>query len=163
MVSGVTDWLDGKIARAWGQMSRLGQILDPAADRLYIIATLVGLTVRGVVPLWLTLAIVGRDLLLACFLPVLRHYGYGPLPVHFLGKLATFSLLSGFPLLLLGASDGLLSQVAFAFGWAFSIWGSALYWWAGFLYVVQVRQLVSRARAERDQDETALDRKAEGS
>ena len=145
MVSGVTDWLDGKIARAWGQMSRVGQLLDPAADRLYILAAMVGLTVRGVVPLWLTLGLVGRDLVLGCFLPVLRRHGYGPLPVHFLGKAATFNLLSGFPLVLLGDGTGLLSQVAFAFGWAFVIWGAALYWWAGVLYVVQVRQLVRPA------------------
>ena len=145
MASGVTDWLDGKIARAWGQMSRVGQLLDPAADRLYILAAMVGLTVRGVVPLWLTLGLVGRDLVLGCFLPVLRRHGYGPLPVHFLGKAATFNLLSGFPLVLLGDGTGLLSQVAFAFGWAFVIWGTALYWWAGVLYVTQVRQLVRPA------------------
>jgi cardiolipin synthase len=148
MVSGVTDWLDGKIARAWGQMSRVGQLLDPAADRLYILATLIGLTIRDVVPLWLTLALVGRDVFLALFLPVLRRYGYGPLPVNFLGKAATFNLLSGFPLLLLGEGDSLVSQVAHAFGWSFAIWGTALYWWAGLLYVVQVRQLVSAARTE---------------
>jgi cardiolipin synthase (CMP-forming) len=148
MVSGVTDWLDGKIARAWGQMSRVGQLLDPAADRLYILATLVGLTIRDVVPLWLTLALVGRDVFLALFLPVLRRYGYGPLPVNFLGKAATFNLLSGFPLLLLGEGDSLVSQVAHAFGWAFAIWGTALYWWAGLLYVVQVRPVVSAARSQ---------------
>lgn len=148
MVSGTTDWLDGKIARRWNQMSRLGTLLDPAADRLYILATLIGLTARGVVPLWLTLALVGRDVALAGFLPVLRRFGYGPLPVHFLGKAATFNLLAGFPLLLLGEGDSVVSQVAFAFGWAFAIWGSALYWWAGVLYVVQVRQVVAAARAE---------------
>jgi cardiolipin synthase len=148
MVSGVTDWLDGKIARSWGQMSRVGQLLDPAADRLYILATLIGLTIRDVVPLWLTVALVGRDVFLALFLPVLRRYGYGPLPVNFLGKAATFNLLSGFPLLLLGEGDSAVSQVAHAFGWAFAIWGTALYWWAGLLYVVQVRQLVSSARAQ---------------
>ncbi len=148
MVSGVTDWLDGKIARKWGQMSRLGQLLDPAADRLYILATLIGLTIRDVVPLWLTLALVGRDVFLAFFLPVLRRHGYGPLPVSFLGKAATFNLLSGFPLLLLGEGDSLVSQIAHAFGWAFAIWGTALYWWAGILYVVQVRQLVSADRAQ---------------
>ena len=145
MISGVTDGLDGTIARAWGQMSRVGQLLDPAADRLYILAALIGLTARGVVPLWMTLGLVGRDVLLACFLPILRKHGYGPLPVHFLGKAATFNLLSGFPLLLLGEGQSLLSQVAFAFGWAFAIWGTALYWWAGLLYVVQVRQLVAPA------------------
>ena len=148
MVSGVTDYLDGKIARAWNQMSRVGALLDPAADRLYILATLIGLTVRDVVPLWLTLTLVGRDLLLASTLPVLRRHGYGPLPVHYLGKAATFNLLSGFPLLLLGEGESLVSQVAHAFGWAFAIWGTALYLWAGVLYVVQVRQVVLAARTE---------------
>ena len=148
MVSGFTDWLDGKIARKWGQMSRVGQLLDPAADRLYILATLIGLTIRDVVPLWLTLALVGRDVFLALFLPLLRRHGYGPLPVSFLGKAATFNLLSGFPLLLLGEGDTLVSQIAHAFGWAFAIWGTVLYWWAGLLYVVQVRQLVLAERAE---------------
>jgi cardiolipin synthase len=148
MVSGFTDWLDGKIARRWNQMSRVGALLDPAADRLYILATLIGLTVRDVVPLWLTLALVGRDVLLATTLPVLRKYGYGPLPVHFLGKAATFNLLAGFPLLLLGEGDSVVSEVAHAFGWAFAIWGTALYWWAGWLYLVQVRQVVLAARAE---------------
>jgi cardiolipin synthase (CMP-forming) len=149
MVSGFTDWLDGKIARKWNQISRVGQLLDPAADRLYILATLIGLTVRDVVPLWLTLALVGRDVLLSFTLPVLRRHGYGPLPVHFLGKAATFNLLAGFPLLLLGEGDSVVSQVAHAFGWAFAIWGTALYWWAGVLYVVQVTQVVGEDRQGR--------------
>ena len=146
MVSGFTDWLDGKIARSWNQMSKIGALLDPAADRLYILATLIGLTVRDVVPLWLTLVLVGRDVFLAGFLPVLRRHGYGPLPVHYLGKAATFNLLAGFPLLLLGEGDSVVSQVAHAFGWAFAIWGTALYWWAGLLYVRQVRELVAADR-----------------
>jgi cardiolipin synthase len=146
MVGGFTDWLDGKIARRWNQISRVGQLLDPAADRLYILATLIGLTVRGVVPLWLTVVLVGRDVLLSFTLPLLRRHGYGPLPVHFLGKAATFNLLAGFPLLLLGEGDSLVSKVAHAFGWAFAIWGTALYWWAGMLYVVQVTQVVGEDR-----------------
>ncbi len=148
MVSGTTDWLDGKIARRWNQMSRIGALLDPAADRLYILATLIGLTARDVIPLWLTLALVGRDAFLATLLPVLRRHGYGPLPVSFLGKAATFNLLAGFPLLLLGEGERLVNDVAHAFGWAFAIWGTSLYWWAGVLYVVQVRRLVTAARAE---------------
>jgi len=142
-VGGATDWLDGKIARRWNQMSQLGALLDPAADRLYILATLIGLTVRGVVPWWITAVLVGRDVVLAGFLPVLRRHGYGPLPVHFLGKAATFNLLAGFPLLLLGDGESLVSQVAHAFGWAFAIWGTALYLWAGVLYALQVRQVVT--------------------
>ncbi|MGN6332643.1 MAG: CDP-alcohol phosphatidyltransferase family protein [Motilibacteraceae bacterium] len=146
MVSGATDYLDGKLARRWNQMTRLGQLLDPLADRLYILATLVGLTIRNILPLWLTVLIVGRDVLLAGTLPVLRRHGYGPLPVHFLGKAATFNLLYAFPLLLLGDGSGAIATVANVFGWAFAIWGTCLYWWAGVLYVVQVRQLAMAAR-----------------
>lgn len=150
VTSGVTDYLDGKIARAWGQSSRLGMLLDPAADRLYILATVLGLTIRGVVPLWLTLALVGRDLLLATTLPLLRRHGYGPLPVHYLGKAATFNLLAGFPLVLLGNwATAWVAGVAHVVGWAFVIWGTALYWWAGWLYLVQVR-VVTRAPEEVD-------------
>ena len=145
--SGLTDYLDGYLARAWGQTSRLGTLLDPAADRLYILATLVGLTIRDVIPLWLTLLLVGRDVLLSLTLPLLRRHGYGPLPVHYLGKAATFNLLWGFPLLLLGEWDNLAGDVAHAFGWAFAIWGTALYWWAGWLYLGQVRALL-RAQPE---------------
>jgi len=141
-VSGFTDYLDGKLARAWGQTSRLGTLLDPAADRLYILATLIGLTYRDVIPLWLLLALVGRDVVLAGALPVLRRHGYGPLPVHYLGKAATFCLLWGFPLLLLGEWDNAVGSVAHALGWAFAVWGTALYWWAGALYLAQVRSLV---------------------
>jgi len=142
MVSGVTDWLDGALARRWNQMTRLGQLLDPVADRLYVVATMVALGVRGIIPWALVIALVGRDVILAGFLPVLRRHGYGPLPVHFLGKAATFNLLYAFPMLLLGAGHGTPSDVARVAGWAFAVWGSALYWWAGVLYAIQVRKLI---------------------
>jgi cardiolipin synthase len=147
MVSGFTDWLDGYLARSWGQISRLGQLLDPAVDRLYILAAIVGLTLRDIIPLEFALILIARDVVLAFSLPVLRRYGYGPLPVHFLGKAATFCLLYAFPLLLLGDGTSVVSDVAFAFGWAFAIWGTALYWWAGLLYLAQVRRLVVTVRA----------------
>jgi cardiolipin synthase len=154
MVSGFTDYLDGKLARRWNQITRLGQILDPVADRLYILAALVGLWAREIIPLWLAAAIVGRDLLLMLTVPVLRRHGYSPaLPVHFLGKAATFNLLYAFPLLLLGDGDGSIAVVAQIFGWAFVGWGTGLYWWAGVLYVVQVRRLVRADRAAADRIE----------
>jgi cardiolipin synthase len=146
MVSGFTDYLDGVLARRLHQISRLGQLLDPLADRLYIIATLLGLALRDIVPWWLVIALLARDVVLAATLPVLRHLGYGPLPVHFLGKAATFNLLYAFPLLLLGDGAGALALVARVAGWAFAIWGSALYWWAGLLYLWQVRQLARESR-----------------
>lgn len=147
VVSGITDWLDGVIARRFHQISRLGQLLDPVADRLYIFATLLGLAVREIVPWWLVAALVLRDVVLAIALAVLRRHGYGPLPVHYLGKAATFNLLYAFPLLLLGDGPGTVALVARVFGWAFAIWGSALYWWAGLVYLWQVRVLVAADRA----------------
>jgi CDP-diacylglycerol--glycerol-3-phosphate 3-phosphatidyltransferase len=146
--AGVSDYLDGKIARRYGLISRLGQILDPLADRLYIVATVIALTVRGIIPIWLAVALPGRDVLLATTLPILRRHGYGPLPVHFLGKAATFNLLYAFPLLLLSDGSGVVADIARPVGWAFTLWGTALYWWAGVLYVVQVRQLVRADRAD---------------
>jgi cardiolipin synthase (CMP-forming) len=141
-VSGITDYLDGNLARRWGQVSRVGQLLDPVADRLYILATLLGLAWRDVVPWWLVVLIVSRDVLLLFTIPVLAQRGYGPLPVHFLGKAATFCLLYAFPLLLLAQLGGPLATAALVLGWAFAWWGTGLYWWAGWLYVRQVRDVV---------------------
>jgi cardiolipin synthase len=141
-VSGFTDYLDGNLARRWNQVSRLGQLLDPVADRLYILATLVGLAWRGVVPWWLLVLVVGRDVLLSFTIPALARYGYGPLPVHFLGKAATFTLLYAFPLLLLADGDGVPATLCRVFGWSLAIWGIGLYWWAGVLYALQTRQLL---------------------
>ena len=144
--SGATDYLDGVIARRWNQVSRLGQLLDPAADRLYILATLFGLGVRGIVPWWLLGLIAARDVVLGLALLVLRRYGIGPLAVHYLGKAATSNLLYAFPLLLLGDGPGAAASVARVVGWAFALWGTGLYWWAGYVYLGQARLVVRRAR-----------------
>lgn len=143
-----TDYLDGKIARALGQTSRLGQLLDPAADRLYIAATAIALTVRDIVPWWLVVALLARDVVLAPTIPLLRRRGFGPLPVHFLGKAATFNLLYAFPLLLLGDGSGGGARLARVVGWAFTVWGTALYWWAAVLYLDQVRRILGTSPSE---------------
>jgi cardiolipin synthase len=147
-LSGVSDWADGKLARLLDQGSRLGALLDPAADRLYIVATLVALALREIVPLWLVLLLVGREVVLGLALLVLRRYGYPPLQVHYLGKAATFLLLYAFPILLLAQGDGPVASVAAPVAWAFTIWGTAFYVLAGVLYLVQVAGLVRAARAE---------------
>jgi CDP-diacylglycerol--glycerol-3-phosphate 3-phosphatidyltransferase len=150
MASGATDYLDGYIARRFSSFTRVGQLLDPLADRLYILATLLALVLRDGIPLWWAAAIIGRDALLGVTtLPYLRKHGFGPLPVHFLGKAATFNLLFAFPMLLaaLPGNEGLLADVFRPLGWAFATWGSVLYLWAGVLYVVQVRRVVREARA----------------
>lgn len=151
MVGGFTDWLDGKLARLLGQYSRFGAMLDPAVDRLYILAALVALAVREIVPWWAVAALVARDAVLAACLPVLRRHGYGPFTVTYLGKAATFLLLYAFPLLLLGRGEGALAAVAEPFGYGFAIWGVALYLYSGLLYLAQF-VLAMRHRTRTDGD-----------
>nr|WP_205709821.1 CDP-alcohol phosphatidyltransferase family protein [Kineococcus siccus] len=146
-VSSASDYLDGHLARRWNQVTRLGQVLDPFADRLYILTTLLGLAYRDLIPWWLVVVLVARDLTMVLTLPFLASVGHGVLPVHFLGKAGTFCLLYAFPLLLLGEISDALSSVAGAVGWAFALWGTGLYWWAGLLYVRQVVVLVRSERA----------------
>jgi len=143
MLSGLTDFLDGYLARRLDQSSRLGEILDPVADRLYILAVVIGLGLREIIPWWVAIILPLRDLLLWGLVPFLRTRGYSALPVHFLGKAPTFNLLYAFPLLLLGDGGGVVATLADVFGWAFAIWGIGLYWWAGVLYTYQVYRLMS--------------------
>ena len=143
IASGASDWLDGKIARALNQQSRLGQLLDPAADRLYIVATVIALAVRAIIPWWLVAVLAARELLMAVVLLVLRRHGWGALAVSFVGKTATLCLLYAFPLLFLGSHVAVYGETAKVAGWTLVIWGSALYWCAALLYVVQARRLLA--------------------
>jgi cardiolipin synthase (CMP-forming) len=143
MAAGISDWLDGKIARALNQASRLGQLLDPAADRLYIAATIVALAVRNVIPWWLVAVLALRELTVGAALATLRRRaGFGTLQVSFVGKAATLCLLYAFPLLFLGDHPGWGGTLARILGWAFATWGTVLYWWAAMLYLSQVRSLI---------------------
>jgi cardiolipin synthase len=141
-LSGFSDWADGVLARKLNQQSTLGALLDPLADRLYILATLVGLVLRHVIPWWLAAVLVGRDVVLGLVLVPLRRRGWGPPEVHYLGKAATFCLLYAFPLLLLGTYSGTLADIAAPLAWAFTIWGTALYLWAGGVYLRQSGRLL---------------------
>jgi cardiolipin synthase (CMP-forming) len=143
-LSGISDWADGVLARRLNQASRLGELLDPLADRLYILATLIGLTLRDIIPWWLAALIVLRDVVLLATVPALRRRGYWSLPVHYLGKAGTFALLYAFPLLLLASHEGTAAGIARPIAWAFTIWGVALYWWAGVLYLTQFNRLRRR-------------------
>jgi cardiolipin synthase len=144
IVAGLSDWLDGKIARALNQTSRLGQVLDPAADRLYIVSTIVALAIRGIIPWWLVAVLGLRELTVGAALGVLRRrVGFGTLQVSLAGKGATLCLLYAFPLLFLGDHPGWGGTLARVIGWAFATWGTVLYWWAAMLYLTQVRSLVS--------------------
>jgi cardiolipin synthase len=145
-VGGTTDWVDGFVARRMNSVSRLGELLDPFADRLYILATLIGFTVRGVVPYWLTGALLLREAVLAVALLVLRRHGYGPPPVHYVGKTGTFVLLAAFPAILLARAVPSIDPWMGPIGWGLAWWALALYWAAGVLYLAQTAQLL---RADR--------------
>lgn len=148
-VGGTTDWVDGYVARRMNSVSRLGELLDPFADRLYILATLLGFTVREVVPWWLTAALVLREAVLAVALLILRRHSYGPPPVHYAGKTGTFLLLGAFPLLLLAEAVPAAHTVVAPIGWALAWWALGMYWAAAVLYLAQTRTLLRADRAER--------------
>jgi len=144
IVAGLSDWLDGKIARALNQTSRLGQLLDPAADRLYIAATLIALAIRAIIPWWLVAVLAVRELTVGVSLEMLRRRTrIGGLQVSLAGKAATLCLLYAFPLLFLGDHPGWGGTLARVIGWAFAIWGTALYWQSALLYLTQIRGLLA--------------------
>jgi len=145
-LSGISDYLDGKIARHFGLVSRLGQLLDPMADRLYVLSTLVALTIRDVIPLWLLVVLVARDLFMGVVIVLLKRVGQTGLPVHFVGKAATFNLLYAFPILLLSTLDNPLGTIARPIGWGFAWWGTGLYWLAAILYAVQAGPILRAGR-----------------
>lgn len=144
--SSVTDYLDGYIARRFKQITRLGQLLDPAADRLFIFATLIGLASRDIVPWWFVAVILGRDAMLLVLGVVLANHGYGPLPVHHLGKVATFCLFYALPLIMVGRAFPDVAVFTDPIAWAFAAWGAFTYWWAGFVYVGETSRVIRNSR-----------------
>jgi cardiolipin synthase len=145
-IGGATDYFDGKLARAWGQESRFGELADPAIDRLYIIATLIVLYIRDAIPLWVIVLLMARDLILALATLALTLNSLPPLKVTYLGKAATFNLLYAFPLLLLALADNWAGTLAFIFGWSFAIWGIALYLFTGVSYFLTAVRTIRVAR-----------------
>jgi cardiolipin synthase len=141
IASSFTDWLDGYLARRLNQFSRLGELLDPLADRLYVVAALAALYIRDLLPIWVVVLLILRDVLMSMLLLYLKRLRITGVPVHFVGKAATMNLLYALPLILLGTFSGLVGQLAHVFGWAFLIWGITMYWYAGALYYRQVFEM----------------------
>lgn len=144
VIGGITDFLDGMLARRWNQITRVGQLLDPIADRLSTLAVMVVFLVRGVVPIWFVLLLVSRDAVLSVQMARLKRKGVTGLPVNFVGKAATFNLMISFPLLLWGvtavAGPAMAARVL---GWSLAIWGAGLYLYSGGLYVRQSREILT--------------------
>ena len=147
LVSGFSDYADGKLARLLNQSSKLGALLDPAADRIYMIVVPIGLGLRDIIPWWLIAILIGRDLLLLLSVPLLRTRGLTALPSTYVGKAATFALMYGFPLILGGQIDGLFGDILRPIGWAFLIWGTGMYVWSFLQYWVQTVLVMQRMPA----------------
>lgn len=147
IVSGITDYADGKIARHYGLVSKVGQVLDPIADRLYITVTIIGLATIGVIPWWLVAVLVLRDAAIAAMYPLVRRHRLAIPEVDFTGKFATACLLAGFPLLLLAEVEGWWVTLCLALGWALVWWGTVVYWVTAAIYAWQVRHMVGQRRA----------------
>jgi len=141
VLSSITDWLDGVIARRFNMMSKLGQVLDPVADRLFVVCTIAVLAVREIVPWWLVAVLVARDVFMFFIQLQLKRANLPLLPVHYVGKAATLCLLYGLPLLLLTAGAGTgtdtIADVVRPIAWAFTLWGLGIYWWSAILYAEQ--------------------------
>ncbi|EID56149.1 CDP-alcohol phosphatidyltransferase family protein [Saccharomonospora xinjiangensis] len=149
VASGVTDWLDGKLARLLDQTTKLGQLLDPAADRLYIAAALLAFLLRGIVPWWVVAVLVGREIMVGLALVVLRRHGFAPPEVTYVGKAATFTLMYALPLMLLTHDPSTtFTDVVQPFAYAFTAWGAVLYVWSGVLYVWQIARAVSSGSSD---------------
>jgi cardiolipin synthase len=157
IVASLTDLLDGYLARRLNQVTRLGQLLDPAADRLYIFAALLGLAAHGLVPWWIVIVIVARDVFLLVLGVVLANHGYGPLPVHQLGKVATFALFFGLPVIMLGLAFPVVQPVSEPIGWAITLWGAFLYWWAGIIYAIETSRVIRIPRVADDSRSDTLE------
>lgn len=147
VLSGISDWADGKIARWLNQASRLGAMLDPAADRLYTLATVVAFVVRDIVPWWIAAILVGRDVMVGLCILVLGRNGFSPPEVTYIGKAATFNLMYAMPLLLLAQGGSDAATLARPVAYAFAIWGGALFVWSGLLYLIQTRRALRSVRS----------------
>lgn len=144
-LGGITDYFDGMLARRWNQVTRLGQLLDPIADRLSTVTVLVVFLIRDVVPLWFVALLVIRDVVLTVEMGRLKGRGITGLPVNFIGKAATFNLMISFPLLLWGVdAQSAVEQLARVAGWAFALWGTGLYLYSGLLYIRQTRDVLAQ-------------------
>jgi cardiolipin synthase (CMP-forming) len=129
-----SDFFDGLIARRFNQVSELGKLLDPLADRVFIVALAIALVGRGALPGWLAVAIVGRDVLLLCVFPLMERKKLPRIAVSFTGKTATAALLFGLTWLALSETTLLGNGIGEVVGISFTVFGAVLYWAAAGMY-----------------------------
>lgn len=142
-IAALSDCIDGYIARTFNQVSKLGQILDPIADRLLIVCSTLALAFAKIIPWWALALVVLRDAIMAILIVILAQFDYGPLPVNFMGKTGTALLMVTIVLFMIVfaiATEPML--ILYAAAIACAIWGITLYWFAGILYCIQAYKLL---------------------
>ncbi len=146
---GATDWVDGYLARRLGQVSELGKILDPTADRILLGVGVVAIMVDGSVPLWLGIVVLAREVLVAGAVLALAAAGARRIDVQWAGKAGTFALMFAFPLFLVSHSTAGWKDVAAVLAWLFAIPGLLFGWYAVITYIPLARKAVAEGRAGR--------------
>ena len=146
---GITDWIDGYLARHLHQTSELGKVLDPVADRLLFFVGAGGILIDGSVPTWFAAVVLTREALVGGGTILLAALGAKRIDVTWFGKAGTFGLMVAFPLFLAGASDLSWADTAHDLAWVAGIPGLALSLYAAGLYVPLARSALSEGRASR--------------
>jgi cardiolipin synthase (CMP-forming) len=146
-VLGITDWVDGYLARHLGQVSELGKILDPVADRLLFFVAAAGILIDGSVPTWFAVIVLVRETLVGGATIVLAALGARRIDVTWFGKAGTFGLMIAFPLFLTSHSDLSWADAAGVLAWVAGIPGLALSLYAAVLYVPIARSALREGRA----------------
>lgn len=147
---GVTDWVDGWVARKYNQRSSFGALFDPVADRVLFIVGTGAVLASGAIPLWFGLALIVRECVVSAAMVIATLFGMRRFEVSLLGKRYTLLLMTAVPLLLLGSSDHVTAPIAEVFGWVLGIPGLVLCYYTAFAYIPKIRESLSAGRAHRD-------------
>jgi cardiolipin synthase (CMP-forming) len=148
-VLGATDWVDGFVARRYHQVSTLGKVLDPTADRLLVGTAVISVMVYGAVPLWFGLATIAREVLVSAMVILLAALGAARIDVLWVGKAGTFGLMFAYPAFLLGDGSASWQEPVRAIAWVTGLTGLTLAWWAAGSYVGPARRALRQGRAAR--------------
>jgi len=148
-VLGATDWVDGYVARRYGQVSTFGKVLDPTADRLLVGTAVIAIMVYGAVPLWFGIATIAREVLVSAMVVLLATMGAARIDVLWVGKAGTFGLMFAYPTFLLGYGTAGWQEPIRAIAWVTGLIGLALAWWAAGSYIGPARRALRDGRAAR--------------
>ena len=143
---GATDWVDGYVARHFDQVSTLGKVLDPVADRVLVATAVVAGTVSGAIPVWLCVVVGVREAAVSGAVALLGALGAPRIDVVWAGKAGTLGLMFAFPLFLGGHSGASWHGASEALAWLFCIPGLVLAWTAAAAYVPAARRAYAQAR-----------------